>query len=172
MSLEKETFEAAEELSGIHLAIADAQSTLAQLNETKELYLTEREQEAVNRIAKALEESREALQEINTNHQELKAYGNELRALAHILKGFLANLVSLSQAFRERMAIADADLEVRRTEIQDVFEQIRTQRELIQEDMATVATDRQKLADEAYLLKDQREAFERAWGELEIKRSN
>lgn len=172
MELAYETFNAAKELSDINLAIADGRSTLSAITDDTEIYLKAREADAHKRVDKVLTESRDALQEINKNYEELKAYGNELRAYALTLTGFHDNLIALGKDFRERVELADLELTVKGTQVQDVFQQARIERAQVTEDRKQLGRERAQISEAWKEVSDRREAFERAWEELKAKQNN
>jgi uncharacterized phage infection (PIP) family protein YhgE len=168
-TLDHEKFNAVQELSKIHTDIVEGRAALETLKATTEEYLTGREKEAVERIAKILAESRTALDEVAANHEALTKYGAELRGYAELLSALNTDLSSFSALLRERMATADAALEAKLAEIRDATRELKILHSDIIEDRKQLERERRETAEQIRLLKDKREAFARAWSELKAK---
>jgi small-conductance mechanosensitive channel len=171
ITLDHEKFSAVEELSKIHTAIVEGRAALETLKGSTEEYLTGREKEAVERIAKILDESRTALDEVAANHEALTKYGVELRGYANLLSALSKDLTAFALLLRERMASADAALSAKLAEINEAKRDLKAVHADIIEDRKQLAREQMGINEERRLLKDQREAFERAWGELIAKQS-
>lgn len=171
IKLQHETFDAVRELTNIHTAIADGRTALESLKASTEDYLTGREKEAIGRIERVLIESRAALDEVGRNHEALTKYSVELRGYTELLRTLNGDLLAFAALLRERMAAADKKLDEKLAEINEATHDLKVIHANIVEDRKQLAREQAQINEERRLLKDQRKAFERAWGELTIKQS-
>ena len=170
--LDNEKLNVKKELPQIHQAISDGHVRLAELKGTTEEYMNLREVEAEERVLKVLKESREALDETSKNHTELTLYGNDLRSYAHELQGLSIDITTLFKDFNTRMKEAEEDMKKNQEIVADVLQKIKIERVQVQEDRKMLNGERHQIAEENRLLKDRREALERAFEELKRLQTN
>jgi chromosome segregation ATPase len=168
-TLDHEKFNTAKEIADINIAIAEARTTLAALGASREAFLTGREQEAIARIKKVLDESKDVLDDIDRNHHELSSYRVELKHHADVLRTWHDQLLADMETLKETFARADAALEKKRASVGALVIQLRTERTQVAEDRKQLKREEQQIAEAWRQIKDRREAFERAWAELASK---
>jgi uncharacterized phage infection (PIP) family protein YhgE len=167
--LDQEKFNTLKELTEIHASISSGKVELIKLKSTTDEYMKLREVEAEERVIKVLKESRTALEETSQNHQELSAYGTELQAYANELKSISLDITDLFKDFNKRMKDAEVSLDTNHKQVTEVLKNIKVERVQVQEDRKMLERERKETYDGTRLLKDRRDALERAWAELDKK---
>lgn len=170
--LEKEKFNSIKELKDVQQSISDARVALEKLQtqtadaeKHAEFRLTKRTEAVINSL-------KQTFVKIDEDMDVLKSFKNELISFSeNILK--LSDIVEKQKdGFIEFVEKQDAylsgklrDLEIFKDDLEIENRNIRKSREDIKREMA-------KISDEERKVKDKRDAFERAWGELEEKKKD
>lgn len=169
-TLDQEKFNTAKELAEISGNLSIARAELKKVQDTTEEYMVGREKEAEERVLKVLKESREALEEVSKNHKDITIFGSETKAYADTLKTIANEIIALFGDFTTRMSKADADMAEHQKIVTEILNLIKVERVQVQEDRKLLAADKKEIEDGFRLLKDRREALDRAWKELERKK--
>lgn len=171
-TLDQEKFDTLKELAEMQTSLSNARAELKKLKDTTDEYLVVREQEAEARVIKVLKESRDALDEVSKNHNELSAYSNELKAYANELKDLSTGITDLFKDFNKRVKEAEKDIEKNQEIVTDILQKIKIERVQVNEDRKQLKSEQHEIDEQNRLLKDRREALERAWDELKRLQTN
>lgn len=172
MELDQEKFNTAKELAEISGQLSDARAAFEKLKKDTEEYMVIREQEAEERVIKVLKESREALEESSNNHKELSSFKEELKAYANKLRLLSTDIIALFQNFNEKMEEANEDMKEHRDNLMEILNNTKIERVQVREDRKLLAAEQHEIDEQHRLIKDKREALERAWDELNRIKNN
>lgn len=172
MELQQEKFNTIKELAEIHANISDARVTFEELKKNTEKYMVVREKEVEERVIKVLKESREALEETSKNHQELSGFSRDLKAYANEIKVLSTDITALFKDFDKRMDGANTDMRINGEIVSEILKKIKIERIQVQEDRKLLIAEKHEVDEQHRLLKDKREALERAWDELKKLQDN
>jgi len=172
MELNQEKFNTVKELADIHANLSDARAELKKLKDGTEEYMVVREKEAEERVINVLKKSRDALEETSKNHSELSGFSRDLKAYANELSVISTDILALFSDFNKRMDEADENMAKNKDIVDDIFKKIKVERVQVQEDRKLLVAEQYNIDEQFRLLKDRREALERAWDELKKLQNN
>lgn len=104
ITLPQDEFKAQAILADISAKIAAGNAELAQLQQDKELFFAEREEELMQRLQLLLDNSAEFLKIIDFNHDRLEGYAQELTTFASELAKWHEQIVGHQAEFNARKA--------------------------------------------------------------------
>ncbi len=165
-----EQMESLKALADINLKISEAKNTLFKLQEEETEYLVLREQKAMDRIQKVVDESTELVKEADQNHAQIKELFIEVSQFAEKLLRTQESFQGLITEFEER----NVEWEKRVGEQQDDITQIRNQFKAekieIENTKSSIAIAKKALAEEDRKIKDRWSEYDRAVNRLKEKR--
>ena len=168
-SLETKQIESVKELLECLQAVKIAEENLASLKEAKDDFLKVRETEATKKVEEVFEISKNLFIEIDKNVNSLIAFKEQISTYAD-------NVYKLANETRKNVAEFNLTLDKQNKFFDQRSEKLKaltsdfvSRESNIEAEKDLLKIKQQILKDEEAAIKDKREAFERAWVELEAK---
>ena len=165
--------ELAQELAKITLAIQDARREFQGVKDTKELYLQEREQEAVQRVTKALEAACGAIEQANEYAKEVERLRQEAECVVQELKDANVTMQAARRDFSRQTQDARDILDKKTTELEaftasvaeekmrinGLLDNVKLERVLLRAEQKKIDDDRAKLKTAIQIWQKQQETI-------------
>lgn len=165
-TLDHEQFEGAKVLAEIGTKIAEGRALLITLDASKETYLEEREKEALERVAKALESSKELLTEIGSNHSELEGFRTQVGEIVSEVRTLLEDIAKFREAFQKYISDERGALTEKQRKIDEALIEIRKGRSLLDAQQLDIQNQKREIGTSKKALRDEWAALERASAEI------
>lgn len=169
--LDHENFEGAQVLAEIGAKIAEGRAELANLESSKQEFLTDRASEATERIKRVLETSKELIGEIEKYHSELVGFRDQIGVLADDARELIQSIERWKKQFDETNAALLADIDKKLKENSEILLQIKANRALLEGEKEGIETKRAALRLDRIKINDEWAALERAANEINNKKS-
>lgn len=160
-TVDKQTMESLAALANMNLKISEARNTLSKLESLEEAYLTKREQKALARVAKALEESKGLQAETRKNHEEIKNLSDTITSSAGFLATVYKDFEVLMAKLDARNKAWEAGVKKQEAEIDFMKRDINTERVRIANTKESLERQKVLLSEEKIRINDQRGVLER-----------
>jgi hypothetical protein len=169
-TITKQEMESLKALSDINLKVSEAKNLLFKLQEDETAYLVTREQKAMDRIQKVVEESQCLVLEADQNHAQIKALIVEVSAFVEHLLRIQANFQGLLAEFEERNVQWERDIGKQQDDIVEIRKAIKIETNQVENDRKNVELARKKLTEDQKKLDSDRGTLERAIKRLKENR--
>lgn len=150
--LEKEKMDSIKALSDVHIRISDAKNILFKLQEDETEYLVKREEKALTRIKKVIEDSQDLLDKAHQNYDEIHLFLQTITSYADFLQESHTKFQGLLTDFEERNTLWEE--QVKRTEegfakqrqfIKQDAEEIEARRDAVEKATKQITNEKRKL---------------------------
>lgn len=168
--LNKETFQAAKELSEVQVALSTGRAALDNLKNEEESYYQVREKEVESRISSFLKTISEVFVKINGHVDVLRKFKTELLDFSNNVYILSEKVSEYSEKFRKYMEMETSELDKRHNSLQELKLSLDQKEKEIEESRIELSKESIKLANEKHALLDKRAAFDRAYSEMESKK--
>lgn len=160
--LDKEKMEAIEAIAALNLKISETSNNLRELQEKEAEYLVLREEKAVARVTKALNDSSEMLQEINKNYESITILKNSVFDLCEYVATVKSSFDLLIARHDESVAQHENHITEQEQKISQAREEIRIQKEVIEQEIKSIERQKEDLKKQEIKNNDERATLERA----------
>lgn len=169
-TVSKENMESLKALSDINLKVSEAKNLLFKLQEDETAYLVTREEKAMDRIQKVVEESHSLVQEADKNHAQIKALIVEVSAFVEHLLQIQENFQGLLAEFEERNIDWERDIGKQQDDIAEIRKGLKLEKVQIENDLKNINVARKKLAEDQKKLDSDRGLIDRTIKRLKENR--
>lgn len=166
----KEKMQSLRALAEVNLKVSEALTTLSGLKKEETEYFETRENEALEKIREVLAESKDLLKECDENHAQIQEFSVEVTDFASKLTIMHQWLKDLVKDFNERNELWSKELEKQRSEIQEKRNQIKAEKQIIENDRKSLDMAKKVFAGEQKKLDSDRGTVERAIERLKNNR--
>ena len=164
--IEKQKMDALNALVQANLSVSDAKNKLVKLKEEENVYIAEREREALARIQSILDESNEILTNINTNYAEIKHIYETVSNIAAFLDESHAKLQGLHTLFTQKTELWEQEIAEKEKSMEELKKNLQVQTTLIENEKVSLKSKEKSLKAFERKLNDERGTLERAVARL------
>lgn len=138
--LEKENMNSIKALSDVNIKISDAKNLLFKLQEEETEYLVKREEKALEKINKVLNESKDLLDKTHQNYEEIHQFCQVVSGYADFLEEAHEKFKRLLELFNKRNEVWDENAKQQ-------YAEIARQKKILEQDAEAIGTREIKITE-------------------------
>lgn len=150
------------EMAEANIQISEAKNTLFKVQEEETEYLVAREEKALVKIQKVLEDSTELLTQTYENYEEIHSFLRTVSEYAKFIKDTHQNFQQMLAEFHERNAEWDKEAELEHEKAKTLKREIKIDKIQIENDRKSIERGKKLLAEERIKIEDERSTLKRA----------
>jgi hypothetical protein len=151
--LEKSRMDAVKELADTSMKISESKNILLKLQEKETEYLIAREEKAINKINKVLEESKDLLDKTQGNYEQIHIFCRTVSEYADFLSEAQGKFQKMLELFEERNKLWEENAQLQ-------YAEIARQRKITEQDTKAIETREKKIEEATKSLQKDREYIE------------
>lgn len=160
--IDKEKMESVKALADLTIKISDAKNILTTLQESETAYLVEREQTAITRIKKILEDSSDLISQAHKNYEDIQGLSNEVSGFCVFIGEIHDSFSESISEFREYQQEWDNYISEREKQVADFRKSVEIDSQLLENERKNIESGKKSLEVERIKLEDERETLRRA----------
>ena len=160
-TLEKQKFDALKELADLTIKTSEAKGILQKLEQSKDLYLKEREEKVKSEIQSIIDDSKDVIEKAKNNYGEVHNMYNIVNSYIAFLGEGFETFTGLTLDFKEKSKLLDLEMESQRQSIKKMQVELDNDKKHLESQKQSLLLEQKAFEKQVRKLNDQKETIKR-----------